>query len=290
MPLPFRIAPVITALCLVAGCAASSSSGGTGERPAGGPAPRPEISVPDRVVILYRPVEARYRIDTTDSLSLGMPDGTTQNQTIVRTSYVTLREAGSAPMNLRLSLDSVSLTQPDSALQALADSAVGAAWTGQMTRWGRLSGLTADRSSLMVEQLEPLLYTLFPVLPPEGARPGMTWQDSLEIPFRALARFDATEVRQSRFTAQGYLAVADAPALQIESQGDYAVTGSGNWFGQDMTVEGRGHVAGTHSVALDGRLVEASVADSASLTLTLPDVGQTVPAQIRGRARLTLLP
>ena len=246
--------------------------------------------MPSGVVILYHPVQARYRIETDDSLALSMPDGTTQNQTIVRTSYITLQESGDSPIDIRVSLDSVLLTQPDSVLQALVDSAVGATWTGLMTPWGRLEHLTADRPSLFVDQLEPLLHALFPVLPETGARPAMAWSDSVQIPFRALARFEATEVRRTDFVADGYIAVAVGPALQITSHGVYSVTGSGTWFGQNMTVDGEGQVEGTHAIALDGRLVEASMSDSATLDLALPDVGQSVPAQIRGRARLTLLP
>lgn len=276
-------------LGLLAGCGTPPATGSAGH-PAGIPAPEPEISVPTSVVILYHPVEAHYRIHTEDSLSQDMPDGTTQATAIVRTSYITLIETDSLPMRIRVDLDSVTLASPDSALQALADSAAGASWTGRMTAWGRLENLTADRAALFADQLEPLVRTFFPVLPQQGARPGMHWSDSLDIPFRALARFDAVEVRQSRFEARGYLVAAGEPALQIDSDADYSVTGSGIWFGQNMTVQGQGHVSGTHAIALDGRLVAATMTDSASLTLTLPDVGQSVPARIRSRATLTLLP
>ena len=78
--------------------------------------------------------------------------------------------------------------------------------------------------------------------------------------------------------------------LRIESQTDITLSGAGNQFGQLMDVVGTGTATIVHLLGLDGTLLGASGVEALDMTITVPALGQSVPAHTRARFTLTRLP
>jgi hypothetical protein len=284
----------LAVLALVAtwGCA---SSGGGAPGPVQGDTPSPEQVNPGskrRGAVVYGPVSTgQYRLDSRDSLAMEMPDGSFQRTVTVKSAFITisLRLSGEH-LGADILLDSMMLDRPNSMIQPLIDSAYGTRWQGMMQKTGQLDSLTANRPSVFGEQVRAMLHRLFPVLPDSGAQPGDHWQDEATSPYQIMAGFAATEQRRAEFRAGKWEEVGGKRALAIQSSIEYTVTGSGSGFGQEIRFEGGGRADGTHHLSPAGVLLHAQVTDSVRMTLTVPAVGQSVPAVVVTSYSLTSIP
>jgi hypothetical protein len=239
---------------------------------------------------MYLPVrDAGYTLVRHDSLTIQLPGGASQLQLIDRTAYLRLSlNRDTAGYVATIVLDS--LQAAVGGVPAVLDSilpARGTRWTATLTPTGELSALKADRSSTLGDQIGSNLRSLFPVLPPGGARAGMDWTDTTEVPIRADA-FDAVERSLTRYRAVDSDEPNAGKALKLESNGTYQRSGKGTQYDQQLEMTASGRRSAIHYVNSDGTLFSARGNDAGDMTITVPAVGQTVPVKQAGSYTITL--
>lgn len=286
----------VAGLLLGAACA----SGGPASRP-GGPAPAPPATprpsvdpvrtTPAPPVALRYPRSGggivRYAFHRRDSLTATMPSGETQVQQLARTAYLTLTlvhaDSGS---RITAVVDSV---RPDSGFAfaaLLLDSARAARWTAWRDTAGHTRVDAGTSPSLAASQIRDELQLLFPPLPPQGALPGARWTDSTTMDGRVSA-FAATEVVHSQLAAGTALSVAGA--VPVEVLRSRAASGTGTQFGQPISVAGTGADSLAYQLFPDGRVVQVEGRRWTDLVVSLPTIGQSVPARESSTLLFTLL-
>lgn len=279
--------------------AAACSSGGGAATPAG-PAPSPSPTPgPGAMVTPAGPPApairyprsgggiARYAFSRRDSVTATMPSG--ENQTLVfgRTAFLTLTWiAADSGTKVTAAIDSI---VPDSAVlpgpRMALDSARGARWTGLRTPTGKLVNLTSGSTSLAGDQVRDQLFLLFPLLPRDGVVSGATWTDSVDVPTR-LSAFEAVEnvVRNSvAGTTSG-----SAP-LPIDVIRQRSASSKVTQYGQEMLVTAQGVDSLQYQLGADGRVLLVQGQRHTDITIQLPAIGQSVPAQETSVLRMTLL-
>lgn len=277
--------------------AAACSSGGA---PPPGPSPTPApTATPGTMVTPEGPVApairyprsgggiARYAFTRRDSVTATMPNGEHQVQVQGRTAYLTLTWiAADTGTRITAAIDSVVPEGPvGPALMTALDSARGTRWTALRTPAGQLTNFSSATPSLAADQIRDQLYLLFPILPKDGVASGRTWTDSLEVPTR-LSAFPTVEqvVRQS-VAGTG---ASNAP-LPIDVVRQRSASSKVTQYGQEMIVTGLGVDSLTYQLGPDGRVLSVAGQRHTSITIELPAVGQSVPAQETSALRMTLL-
>lgn len=282
-----RILAVVASLGL-AGCGTATS--GAGEPGSPTPEPAPGVpGVPAPTGVVYRPVRnAGYTLQRYDSLSLQLPGGASQQQLIDRTAYLSLTLLpDTTGYQVTLVLDSLQASA--GGVPAALDSLVpawGTRWTGRLTPEGKLSALTADRSTTLGDQVGATLRSLFPSLPAGGVRAGMEWTDTTDVPIRADA-FDATERAVTSYRAVDNDEPRVKKAIKLESNGSFQRTGKGVQFEQQLEMSGTGTRTAAHYLGQDGFLLSARGSDAGDMTISIPAVGQTVPVKQTGSYTIT---
>jgi len=230
---------------------------------------------------------ARYAFVRRDSVIITMPTGDSQVQLFGRTAFVTITwVASDSGSQLTAKVDSL---VPDSGLSGFTpflDSARAARWTALRDPRGRLLHLQGGVPSLVADQLRDQLELLFPTLPAAGARPGESWTDSSTGPARVGA-FAATE--SGTITAHAEPADTVPGTLPILVGRVRTATGQGVQFGQQITLQASGTDTLTYHITPDGRVVSVVGARATRLVVTIPSVGQSVPARERTFLGMTLL-
>jgi hypothetical protein len=279
-------AAALTGVFALGACASQPS------QPAPGPAPQPTptattppIAPPPRGnAVLYRPTPpVTYAYERRDSLTLQLPGGATQIQQFNRIAYLTVAVAeGAGAYQTSIRLDSLrqpagGTVPPDSLTRA-----EGTRWTATLTPQGHLTGLQADRVTGIGDQIGASLVALFPALPQSGLQDASSWRDSTERPVKADA-FDATERAITAYRMAG----RDGQAYRIESNTVFQRTGTGGQSGgrpMEMASQGKRHAL--YRFGGDGTVLAAEGTDSAEMTITIPDVGQSVPVSQRATWRV----
>jgi hypothetical protein len=233
----------------------------------------------------------KFRLDSRDSLAMEMPDGSFQRTVTAKSAFltITLVSRGSA-LTADIALDSMMLDRPNAMVQPLVDSAIGTRWQGTVRSTGELDSLSANKISVLGEQVRAMVSRLLPTLPDSGVKPGDRWETRGRLPYQVMAGFSANEERAAEFQAGKWEDRNGTRALNIESAVSYTVTGSGSGFGQEIQVSGSGRAQGSHRVSAGGLLLTAQVSDSVSLTLTVPAVGQSVPTTVITSYSIRMLP
>ena len=297
-------AAIATALTFALGC----SAGRTGE-PASSPPPPYDRTPASRApttsgnptsgspsgggaAVVYRAsTGTAYAFERRDSLVLELPGGA-QVQTFDRTAYlhVTLAEsAPHGPLRATFVVDSIravggTATVPLDSLRA----AQGTRWTGTLTPDGQLTDITGSDTSSIGEQLRSSLRLLFPRLPPGGAKVGATWTDTITTRTRVNA-FAGSEDATLTYHATEIDTQGPVRTLRIESSGTFAQNGAGSPFGQPMEMKSTGTRHAVHHLTLDGLVAAAEGGDEGEMTISVPAVGQSVPAHQFSSFTLTAL-
>jgi hypothetical protein len=236
---------------------------------------------PEDVTIRYGTSgTARYALYRRDSVTVKMPSGESQVQNFGKTAYVTITLAPATPPDAQISIRLDSLRpDPDWVVPTAAlDSAVGTVWTGRRLPNGRLVDLSPDRNSFVASQLRSQLNLLYPVLPPTGGRANAEWTDSSTNPITANA-FEVKETATTRSHAEPVAGRAAGAALRITSLRNATFEGSGNQFGQELQLTGTSSDSLRYLLAPEGRVLSLDGTESTDMTITVPSVGQTVPAE-----------
>lgn len=279
--------------------AVACSSGGGSSAPAGpSPAPTPTPgpgtmvtpSGPPAPAIKYPKSGggiARYAFSRRDSVTATMPSGENQVRVLGRTAYLTLTwVAADSGTRVTAVVDSIAAdsgTFPG-ALVGL-DSARGNRWTGLRTPNGKLTKLTSGSTSLAGDQIRDQLFLLFPLLPKDGAVSGATWSDSVDVPTR-LSAFEANEQVVRLSTAGNATGTAPLPIGVVRNR---TASSKVTQYGQEILVNGQGVDSLQYELGADGRVLSVAGQRHTSITVQLPAIGQSVPAQELSALRMTLL-
>lgn len=279
-------------LLLGTACSSGGAPAPAGPTPTPAPGPGPMVSPtePSREAVRYPRSGAgiaRYAFARRDSVVATMPNGEQQQLLFGRTAFLTLTwVAADSGTRITAAVDSL---VPDSAVSSasltMLDSARGARWTAFRTSAGRLVNVTGGSVSLTSDQIRDQLTLLFPLLPKDGARPGDSWRDSLQVTGRisAFESLESVVVQSSAGAASG-----NAP-LPIEALRQRSAVGKAVQFGQELTVSGTGLDSLSYALGADGRVLSAVGQRHSSIVVTFPVVGQTVPAEEATFFRMTLL-
>lgn len=194
-------------------------------------------------------------------------------------------------LNARLVLDSISEVEgiPHENLPARKDSALGVAYAGVLARDGSMSDFSGGESggSLAKELADRVIKPFFPLIPENGAEPGVSWTDTLET----VASLGGVEnavhsVREHRATE--WTTYAGQPALLIETTSSYTFSGSGVQVGQEFTLEGQGRRYTSQYLGVGGRFLGLVSADTADAEANLKEAGITIPVHQTRADTLTI--
>ncbi len=280
---------------LLAACA-SGASGADPEVPAPDPGTpgTPEAPAPPSggrgPAVTYEPVRsAAYRLERHDSLTLQFEGGATQEQSRDRTAFLRITLAESpTPDAYQVSIVLDSLEAIENGAPVSPDSTLavrGTRWTATMTPSGGLSGLQADRESMLGDEVQGRLRLLFPPLPDSGVREGMEWTDTTQYELVADA-FPGTE--QTVVTYRANEAESSATdAIALESSGNYTRSGTRMQGEQELQMTASGNREGVHRIGLKGILLSAEGRDTGEMTISVPALGQTVPVKQSGSYRIS---
>lgn len=262
------------ALAALGGCAAGAAPA---TRPAARPAAAPGAPTADPAEVKaaaiprYVAADERYLVTQADSLTLSYPSGTQrqilQHQSALR---LVLREAPAGGFTVSIRLDSVRAVElPRDSLLA----GDGLLWTGRLGADGRLGALTASKPVPLAEQLvRPALAALFLPLPEGGVRPGAAWRDSVVQPRRLLN----LDVQETAVTDRSALPALDG--VRVTGSAALTAAGKGAAFGQELELAAAGVRREAHELVLPGVVATATRRDSLAVEVSVPSVGQTVPA------------
>lgn len=230
---------------------------------------------------------AHYLLARHDSVAATLPSGETQVQVFGSTAFVTLTwVASDTGAKITASVDSV---LPDSGLTflpAVLDSARGARWAGWRQPTGVIRDLVGGPSSLIGDQVREQIQLIFPVLPPDGVRPGDVWTDSTSGPVRVSA-FEALE--SAHLDSRAEAGVATGGAVPIVVVRTRTAAGQGTQFGQPFNIRATGSDTLFYHVASDGRVLSVDGVRTTALVVELPSIGQSVPAREHTSLRMSLL-
>lgn len=275
-------------LAALLGVACSSGSGG----PA---APKPTIDPvrPPATTAVFRlaldPV-AHFVLARTDSTTVVMPNGGEQGQVFSRTLFLTMTaRPGTAGQAIEFVIDSVRTDEIGLLPMASVDSLRGTRWSGLLSPNGRLGQLTASRPTLLGIQLGGQLRQLIPFLPAAGVRAGDTWSDSTSDTVQVNA-FGGRDSGTVRYTAAAQELPPAPAALVITADRHATVTGSATQGGGTLTLAGTDSATIVYTLTAPGRPTAVEGSDLSLLTITVPAMGQTLPATQRARFTLTRLP
>ncbi len=271
---------LFAALCAASFACASAGSGPSPASPAPGTAAEPvgRPATGRGAPFAYQPTgPLSYVLERHDSVVVRLPDGQSQTRTLGRVANFTVSATAGTPLRITITLDSMTVDGPVATADAL-DSVRGTRWTGTFSAAGRLGPLTADRVSVVGEQFRSMVPTIFPVLPPGGARAGADWVDTSQTALRAEA-FDVKEHAVTTSRALGQVPHAGRQALQIESSATFTRSGGGSQFGQAVEVQATGTRRVTAYLATSGILAGAEGNELSDMTVTIPAMGQSLPVR-----------
>jgi len=228
----------------------------------------------------------RYAFVRQDTVVAAMPSGEEQTQTIGYTAYLTLAWiASDSGTRITATIDSVVPGEGVSRFSPVVDSALGARWTAWRQPNGALTRLEGGSTSSVAVQVRDQLGLLFPILPPDGASPGLAWGDSTEGP-ALVSAFEARERARLNSTA----APGPDGSVTIDAVRERVAAGEGLQYLQPITINATGTDSLAYVMTADGVVHDVAGRRLTHLRLDLPAVGQRVSARVRSFLAMRLLP
>jgi hypothetical protein len=221
-------------------------------------------------------------LERRDSITLTLATGARQTQIQGQRARFSIELADE---RLRIRLDSLTLTPSGGPGER---EAIGIEWVAAM-RSGMIGRLTPSRRSPVVDDLTPMLQSLFPTLPTGGVRPGMTWVDTT-AGRRQVQAFEADDRRTSDWRARPRTSRNGTPVQPITATELFEQMGSANPGGQRMMMTAQGQRSSTYYITVLGHLQEVVHRDSVAMLITIPDRQQTIPTMQRIRTIVRFLP
>ena len=233
---------------------------------------------------------SRYRLQRFDTVLVQLPDSSTQSQIFGRTAWLTVETAeADGGFDATIVLDSLEVSGMNVQDAAAAlDSARGTRWTGRVGPDGRLSRLSADRSSLVGDQAGAMLQLLFPILPGDGIRASAAWTDSSDVKTK-VDMFDVQERAVTQYLAMSPSVRGRGTALPIQADASFSQEGSTSQRGQDLSIESNGTRRFVYYLGLDGVPAGLEGSEKSDVTIMVPAVGQSMHATRQAAVRITPL-
>lgn len=260
--------------------------------PAGVPVPAPPVRQPTGPGIRFVPTTQRYVIHARRRVE---QEGASQPTEMAYRVFLSARVAGPADTAGYAVTHTVDSIVPDSAAFVPPNvnfaAARGLRFSGRLTPWGEVRGVTAS-DSLQAANLGQLLGSLcdfYPRLPRGGLQPGATWTDTVtSAGCGPASEVVSHAVLQS--TAAAWEPCHGARCVRVEVQGPYTLLGTGERGGQPFELVGSGTHWALEFVSADGRYLGGELRDSASLSVNLPAQGMTIPIRQILHSTVTVLP
>ncbi len=275
-------------IAFLSGCASAP-------QPERSPAPEPSRGAPAEAAppsegrgreIEYAAGSSRFRIDRYDTVSVTMPDGSEQRQSFRRSAWLSVEtEKRGAGLRAEMSLDSLDVSGAP-VPQASLDSARGTQWTANVAADGELSDLEPTRQSTIGDQVGALLQLLFPRLPGSSIRAGARWSDTTDAPTKA-DNFDVQERAIMQYVAGTPATRRGESVLPIVATGTFTREGTGSQLGRTLEMESKGARRFTHFMGMDGRPAGLDGTETNEVTITVPEVGQSIQAVQSGTIQVT---
>ena len=275
-------------IALLSGCASAP-------QPERSPAPEPSRETPAEVAVTsegrgreieYAADSSRFRIDRYDTVSVTMPDGSEQRQSFRRSAWLSVEtEKRGSGLRAEVSLDSLDVSGAP-VPQASLDSARGTQWTASVAADGELSDLRPTRQSTIGDQVGALLQLLFPRLPGNSIRAGARWSDTTDAPTKA-DNFDVRERAVMEYVAGTPATRRGESVLPIVATGTFTREGTGSQLGRTLEMESKGARRFTHFLGMDGRPAGLDGTETNEVTITVPEVGQSIQAMQSGTIQVT---
>jgi hypothetical protein len=261
------------ALALAVGTAGACA--GAGSTPAQSARPSSGGTAPVRLA----PDTAHYRVASHLAVEQEV-GGQTQHSGLVLVYHLTVRIARQGDrLRATLVLDSVPTYSGSGAVDPTVSAVRGTVFQGTLAPTGELTELSGGDSSVrFVHELTTELKNFFPRVLAAGALPGQRWVDTTEqqatsssvpLTIRFVGDHEVGEPGEH----------LNQPTLPVRSRIDYTFAGTGSQGGQEFRVEGTGRRLVTEYLALDGRYLGLTAADSSTFTIALPAVGMTIPGR-----------
>lgn len=275
-------------MAILSGCASAS-------QPERSPAPEPSREAPAEVVtpsegrgreIEYAAGASRFRIDRYDTVAVTMPDGSAQRQSFRRSAWLSLRtEKRGSGLRAEVALDSLDVSGAP-VPQASLDSARGTRWTADVGPDGELDDLRPNQQSTIGDQVGALLQLLFPRFPGSSVRAGARWSDTTDAPTKA-DNFDVQERAIMHYVAGTPATRRGESVLPIVATGTFTREGTGSQLGRTLEMESKGARRFTHFIGMDGQPAGLDGTETNEVTITVPEVGQSIQATQSGTIQVT---
>ena len=163
-------------------------------------------------------------------------------------------------------------------------------FSGRLASQGefRNSAASDSTASRILTQVLSNFHDFLPRIPRDGLTLGAVWSDTVSWTQRG-GGGEVTRRTVQQSSAAAWEDHNGTRSLRVEAGGTYSVAGSGQNGGQFFQIGGTGTTTTRSFLAEDGRFVGGEARDSASLTLTLPAQGLTIPVTQLLHSTITVL-
>ena len=261
-----RAASIVALAC--AACASPSTA-----RPQATPAPA------SLQAVTYTPGVTSYR--TASHLHVDQTvGGQNQSSDATLVAYVSASlTPDSAGLRATFTVDSVPLYVTGTPDTTGADAARGATFSGTLGPDGTIAHLAGGDSTVrLLGRLGEQLQHFYPRIPAAGISPGTHWTDTTRTASVG-SGVPLTTVAVSQHVVAAPIDTLAAQALPIETNTTYTFNGTGSQGGEPFSVQGTGQRHTVEWVALTGRFLGLTAADTSSFTITLKAANVSIPGR-----------
>jgi hypothetical protein len=212
-----------------------------------------------------------FRYDTLFYATMpGAPQGSGKR------AVITVRPVSGRSTESEVRLDSLEALEDTRLTSGVVDSSVGTRWQVILGPSGPIGSLMGGRRAVTPGQIEAIVRLLFPQLPRDGLREGVSWTDSTAY----RVQLDAFEASESAARTSRSSAGRDpVPGLRVEATERLARAGTAVQGGQTMRLEGTGTRQLRYEFTAQGWLSSLVARDSLEMTVAVS--GQTIPVRWR---------
>ena len=227
--------------------------------------------------VTYAPGSTRYR--TASHLHVDQTvAGQDQPYDAALVAYISASlTRDSAGLGATFTVDSVPLYATGTADTTGADVAQGATFSGTVAPDGTIAHLSGGDSTVrLLAGLGEQLQRFYPRIPAAGISPGTHWTDTTRTTSIG-SGVPLTTVAVSQHLVAAPIDTLAARALPIETHTTYTFTGTGSQGGEPFSVQGTGQRRTVELMALTGRFLGLTAADTSSFTITLKAAQVSIP-------------
>ena len=248
----------------------------------GQPAPAPRKFTYRPGVTSYLSTSHRFVERGTRSRALG-------DSIVLRYRLTTVVTEADAALSVSFVIDTVLSATARNILRHEIDRATAAVYAARLSPTGHLEGLElTDHASPLLQELAARSSDFFPVLPPDGLLPALTWVDTAEVQ-RDQGGAWLTTRSVTTYRSGEWNTTDRGVVLPIDWERTYHVDGTGNQFGQRFTLRGEGTASGRSLFASDGRYLGYVSQDDLVAELLLETLGTATPVRQRQIDTLRIL-